>query len=72
MLCFDFQDDSDDSDDDDTADLLAELNKIKKERAQDEARKVGQHNSFYWLMGMEIENRPCNVQDLKLLPIIIL
>ncbi|XP_072034325.1 spliceosome-associated protein CWC15 homolog [Amphiura filiformis] len=35
----DDDDDSDESDDDDTADLLAELNKIKKERAQEEARK---------------------------------
>ncbi len=32
-------DDSDDSDDDDTAALLEELNKIKRERAQDSAKK---------------------------------
>ena len=33
-------DDDDDSDEDDTAELLAELQKIKKERAAEEARKV--------------------------------
>jgi protein CWC15 len=31
--------DSDDSDEDDTAELLAELNRIKRERAQEEAKK---------------------------------
>ncbi|KAJ7392577.1 complexed with cef1p [Desmophyllum pertusum] len=37
----DDDDDSDESDDeDDTAELLAELQRIKKERAQEEARKV--------------------------------
>jgi ERCC4-type nuclease len=30
-------------DEDDTAELLAELQRIKKERAQEEARKVGNH-----------------------------
>jgi len=35
----DSSDDSDDSDDDDTAALLEELNKIKRERAQDSAKK---------------------------------
>jgi len=35
----DSSDDSDDSDDDDTAALLEELNKIKRERAQDCAKK---------------------------------
>jgi len=35
----DSSDDSDDSDDDDTAALLEELNKIKRERAQDNAKK---------------------------------
>lgn len=35
----DEDDDSEDSDDDDTAELMAELNQIKKERAQEEARK---------------------------------
>ena len=36
-----FQDDDDDSDDeDDTADLLAELQKIKKERVAEHTRKV--------------------------------
>ena len=33
-------DDSSDDDDDDTAELLAELNKIKKERAQEQEQKV--------------------------------
>lgn len=32
-------DDSDDSDEDDTAELMAELNRIKKERAQEEAKR---------------------------------
>jgi len=32
-----------DSDDDDTAALLAELEKIKKERAEEQARKVKSH-----------------------------
>lgn len=32
--------DSEDDDDDDTAELLAELQKIKKERAEEQARKV--------------------------------
>lgn len=32
-----------DSDDDDTAALLAELEKIKKERAEEQARKVISH-----------------------------
>ena len=42
FLIFIFQqDDDDDSDDeDDTAELLAELQKIKKERASEQARKV--------------------------------
>lgn len=35
----DDDDDSDDSEDDDTAELLAELNKIKKERAHEDAKK---------------------------------
>ncbi|XP_035693358.1 spliceosome-associated protein CWC15 homolog [Branchiostoma floridae] len=35
----DDEDDDDDSDDDDTAELLAELTKIKRERAQEEAKK---------------------------------
>ena len=34
------EDSSDDDSDDDTAALLAELNRIKKERASDQARKV--------------------------------
>ena len=34
------QDEDDSSDEDDTAVLLAELNKIKKERAQEQAKKV--------------------------------
>ena len=33
-------DDSSDDDEDDTADLLAELNKIKKERAQEQEERV--------------------------------
>ena len=39
VILVSLQDDSDDSDDDDTADLLAELNKIKKERAQEKCKK---------------------------------
>ncbi|XP_076338942.1 spliceosome-associated protein CWC15 [Tachypleus tridentatus] len=35
----DDEDDSGDSDEDDTAELMAELNRIKKERAQEEAKK---------------------------------
>ena len=38
-LCWQ-DDDSSDDDDDDTAELLAELNKIKKERAQEQEQKV--------------------------------
>lgn len=46
-LCCCQEDDEDeeleDSDDDDTAALLAELEKIKKERAEEQARKVKSH-----------------------------
>lgn len=40
MLCFVFSDDDDDDDEDDTEALLAELEQIKKERAEDKLRKV--------------------------------
>lgn len=36
---------SDESDEDDTAELLAELNRIKRERAQDEARKEAERKA---------------------------
>ncbi|KAH8039188.1 hypothetical protein HPB51_005364 [Rhipicephalus microplus] len=36
----DEDEDSDDSDEDDTAELMAELNRIKKERAQEEAKRT--------------------------------
>lgn len=39
----DEDEDLEDSDDDDTAALLAELEKIKKERAEEQARKVKSH-----------------------------
>lgn len=41
----DEDDDSDDSDEDDTAELMAELNQIKKERAQEEARKEAERKA---------------------------
>ncbi|XP_054712452.1 spliceosome-associated protein CWC15 homolog [Uloborus diversus] len=41
----DEDDESDDSDEDDTADLMAELNQIKKERAQEEARKEAERKA---------------------------
>lgn len=40
MLCFVLSDDDDDDDEDDTEALLAELEQIKKERAEDKLRKV--------------------------------
>ena len=40
----DEDEDLEDSDDDDTAALLAELEKIKKERAEEQARKVKSHS----------------------------
>ncbi|GFT47741.1 spliceosome-associated protein CWC15 homolog [Nephila pilipes] len=41
----DDDDESDDSDEDNTAELMAELNRIKKERAQEEARKEAERKA---------------------------
>ncbi|GIY68775.1 protein CWC15 homolog [Caerostris darwini] len=41
----DDDDESDDSDDDNTAELMAELNRIKKERAQEEERKEAERKT---------------------------
>ncbi|GIY80061.1 hypothetical protein CEXT_590381, partial [Caerostris extrusa] len=41
----DDDDESDDSDDDNTAELMAELNRIKKERAQEEERKEAERKA---------------------------
>ncbi|KAM7286348.1 retinal guanylyl cyclase 1 [Ixodes scapularis] len=47
----DEEEDSDDSEEDDTAELMAELNRIKKERAQEEAKRVETIGDAYMVVG---------------------